>query len=362
MTTPKTIRATEPRELLALIPFQLGFHPTDSVVLVSLRPPRRRVGMMARADVVDLAADGMGEQLSRNLAAHLASDGAVGVVLVLYVDDLEAGLEGTAATAVGRLADAVSEAAPVEGLWAVTPSGYHRLSPGLDAVESFPIDDLAGSQVGSEMVYLGSAVAENRAALGRLPVAPASSRRTAERAAREWRARREEPAWEEESVRLWRREQRRDGGPAAAPGRPTAWGRLAAALEDVTVRDAVLISLVPEADGFPEVSYGTALDDERVAWAISAIVDPTVGVPPTPEVCEPSRARLTHVASHSREGSPGALTLLGVIAWWEGGGAEARIWIDRALEVEPGYRLALLISQALDAGMPPGWVRASRPI
>ena len=37
MTTPKTIRATEPRELLALIPFQLGFHPTDSVVLVSLR-------------------------------------------------------------------------------------------------------------------------------------------------------------------------------------------------------------------------------------------------------------------------------------------------------------------------------------
>ena len=358
MTTPKTIRASEPRELLALIPFQLGFHPTDSVVLVSLRPPRRRVGMMARADVVDLAADGMGEQLCRNLAAHLASDGAVGAILVLYTDDVEGGIEDLAATAVRRLADAVSEAAPVDGLWAVTGPGYHRLSSALDVVESFPIDDLAGSQVGSEMVFLGSAVAKNRAALGRLPVAPAQSRRTAERAAREWRARRTEPGWCEESVRLWRREQRRDA--RSGSGRPTAWGRLAAALEDVTVRDAVLISLVPEADGFPDVSYGTALDDERVAWAISAIVDPTVGVPPTPEVCEPSRALLKHVAAHSRDGSPGALTLLGVIAWWEGGGAEARIWIDRALEVEPGYRLALLVSQALDAGMPPGWVRASR--
>ena len=40
-----------------------------------------------------------------------------------------------------------------------------------------------------------------------------------------WRlggARREEPAWEEESARLWGREQRREGGPAAAPGRRTA--------------------------------------------------------------------------------------------------------------------------------------------
>ena len=64
MTTPKTIRATEPRELLALIPFQLGFHPTESVVLVSLRPPRRRVGMMARADVVDAQRETLRQQVA----------------------------------------------------------------------------------------------------------------------------------------------------------------------------------------------------------------------------------------------------------------------------------------------------------
>lgn len=360
MTTPKTIRATEPRELLALIPFQLGFHPSDSVVLVSLRGPRRRVGMMARADVVDLDADGLGDQLARNLAAHLAADGAVGVVVVVYVEDAADGLHGRSAAAVERIVDAVSGAAPVEGIWAVTPTEYHRLDAGLVTVDSLPLEDLSGTQVGSEMVFLGSAVAENRAALGRLPVAAPSSRRTAERAARAWTARREEAGWRRESVDLWRREQRRDEKRGGASGRPTTWGRIGAALEDVAVRDAVLLSLVPEADDLPEASLGDACEEERVAWAVSAIIDPTVGVPPTPEVCEASRVALRHVAAHCRDGSPGALTLLGVIAWWEGGGAEARVWIDRALAVDPSYRLARLITQALDAGMPPGWVRAAR--
>jgi hypothetical protein len=35
MTT--TIRTDSPRELLALIPYQLGFRPTDSLVVVSIR-------------------------------------------------------------------------------------------------------------------------------------------------------------------------------------------------------------------------------------------------------------------------------------------------------------------------------------
>ena len=126
------------------------------------------------------------------------------------------------------------------------------------------------------------------------------------------------------------------------------------------MRDAVLLALVPGAGELPEASVGAVVPDERVSWAISAIVDPTVGVAPVPEICEPARRTLRAVAAHCPDGSPGALTLLGVMAWWEGGGAEARVWIDRALTVDPGYRLALLITQALDAGMPPGWVRAAR--
>ena len=52
MDTP-TLRVTEPREMLSLVPYQLGFHPTESVVAVSLRPPRGRVGLLVRVDLTD---------------------------------------------------------------------------------------------------------------------------------------------------------------------------------------------------------------------------------------------------------------------------------------------------------------------
>ena len=72
---PTTIRTNDPRELLALIPFQLGFQPDESLVAVSVRADRA-VGLIARVDVADLAPPEPGGQLARSLVAHLSSDGA----------------------------------------------------------------------------------------------------------------------------------------------------------------------------------------------------------------------------------------------------------------------------------------------
>jgi hypothetical protein len=51
-TAPATrVRLTDPSELIAAVPHLLGFHPRDSLVVISL--DRRRLGMTLRADLVE---------------------------------------------------------------------------------------------------------------------------------------------------------------------------------------------------------------------------------------------------------------------------------------------------------------------
>lgn len=371
----QTIRAGEPRELLALVPFQLGFVPQESLVLISLREPRNRVGLMARVDLVDLGdrADGLGAQLARNLVAHACADGARQLVPVAYVDDDPT--EGEAATervetALATVRTAADGFVDVGAAWLVGPTRYHPREPDGTVGLGRPLVDLESTQVGAHMVLAGASVVPERRDLGRLPVPTASTRATAVRELRRWRAvvaaaasdGPEAAAWRDASVAAWRDEMRRCAAEqqrAAVRNRPTAWGRLGAGLEDVAVRDRVLLTLVPGT--WPAASaWGGDPQDAQTAWAISAIVDPSVGVPPDPDVCGPAARALRHVAAHHPEGSTPALTLLGLLSWWEGSGAEARVWLDRALATDPTYRLALLLTEAVDAGMPPGWVRARR--
>jgi hypothetical protein len=52
--------------------------------------------------------------------------------------------------------------------------------------------------------------------------------------------------------------------------------------------------------------------------------------------------------------SPGPLTLLAHVVWWLGDGALARTALDRALEVDPDYRLATLLARMVDVAARPG--------
>ncbi len=56
--------------------------------------------------------------------------------------------------------------------------------------------------------------------------------------------------------------------------------------------------------------------------------------------------------------TPAPASLLAFTAWQAGNGALANIAITRALEADPGYSLALLLRDALAAGLPPS---AARP-
>ncbi|WP_298456980.1 DUF4192 domain-containing protein [uncultured Cellulomonas sp.] len=309
-----TIRVREPRELLALLPYQLGFRPERSAVAVALRPPRGRVGLIARVDLADLADACLGPQLARRLVTHLVGDGAAQAVLVLYADvdpralpsrpslpsrsspssrPAERGATGAPGDAAGAAVPAgvvrpagpggTPDPAPQAlaavrtfrqaataflgdvAVWVVAPTGYLSLDcldvdccpPG-----GRPLRDLESTEVGAHMVLAGAMVADSREALVPDVPAGAAARRNAARAAARRTVRRavaqeQGPAalgrWRADGLLSWRREleEVRRGG--RGPG-AAALGRLAADLGDVPVRDAVLLTLVPGAADLPERS------------------------------------------------------------------------------------------------------------
>lgn len=368
---PTTIRTTEPRELLSLVPYQLGFRPEDSAVLVSLRGERGRVGLVARVDLEDLADPSTGPTLARTLVRHLEHDGARHAVLVLY----PAPGSDLARTAAAREAVEIAAGEWLGPLacWVVGETGWWSpdcVDPGCCPPGGRPLAELESTQVGAHMVLSGTAVLSHRGELGALPEAEPRARRSARRAAARWseRGRRALPVpteagrWRAESFALWRTLVTRSTvAPSSrrGPGTPPEIGRLIAALDDLLCRDAVLLSLLP--GGVAVAERLLAGDDSDVGGALGTLMDPVDGVAPQEEAIAPAVRVLETVAAHaSRRAAAPALTLLAVVAWWQGDGARAGLHVERALDGDPDHRLARLLAETLAAGLPPGWVRARR--
>ncbi len=124
MDTP-TLRVSEPREILSLVPYRLGFHPAQSAVAVGLRPPRGRVGLVVRVDLPDLAHPVHGPQLARGVVAHLDDDGAEHAVLVVYTPaDPREGPDPVVVAAVANFREAAALPLGDVPVWAVTGTGY----------------------------------------------------------------------------------------------------------------------------------------------------------------------------------------------------------------------------------------------
>lgn len=366
------LRVSEPRELLSLIPHRLGFHPSESAVAVSLRPPGGRVGLVIRVDLPDLAHPGHGPQLAREVVTLLDRDGAEQALLVLYThDDPRPRGDRVVAAAVDHVRQEALELFGDVPVWVVTSTGYLSLDCSQECCPpgGRPLAELASTQVSAQMVLAGSAVADSREDLGRIRLADGEARRAVSRVRRRWqaraeRARDEGPAaqqrWRAAAVAAWRRavdEQRnRLGGPTAA-----ALGRVEAGLADLRVRDAVLVALVPGQGGLPERyvvgERPDSADDDDLARAVALLVDPRRGVPAPPAATRWHEAVLEAVVAHGdRERQAPALTLLGLLAWWRGDGARAQVLLERAIRDDAEYRLALLLADTSSRAVSPGWV------
>ncbi|HZI97486.1 MAG TPA: DUF4192 domain-containing protein [Actinomycetales bacterium] len=366
--TTDTLRVSHPSDLLAYVPYRVGYQPSRSIVLVCLRGPRHRVGLVTR---VDLPPDGAALDVQvQRLVAFAASDGATAVVLVVYA---EPGDESVAHADVVRTVQDETEAADLELLdaYLVGRGRYSSLvcdNPRCCPPAGHPLSDLASSVVSAEMVALGAVVGADRAeALGNLTPADDDRRARVERAAGlaastapvrpAKRAR-----WRSRLLTAWRREAAAAATGADGEVPADVAGSLLAGLDDPTLRDAVMLSCVPGCGLAPEALAAHGLDQD-VASLLDRVFDAEDAIRPDGDRADASSAVLRSLV---RQGTPprtaAPLGLLAWLSWWHGDGSTARSLVDLALASDPGHRLALLLGEALDRGVPPGWAQRDRQL
>jgi hypothetical protein len=307
-------RLSGPGEIAATVPLLCGFRPQDSVVVLSLRGRRRRLGLTIR---LDLPPREHAAEAARLLAARVAGDGGTAAaVVVLSESGRQDRLVEEVVDACAGLGIAVVEAVHVTGgRWT-----SYLCSGSCCPAEGTPLPP-APSLVAAEHALEGRDVLPSREDLVRALAAPAAPVAPVEGAIEEWTRRalvQGAVAARTAAVEQVRTVLRRVAEGAQVGASDAA--RVAAALQDVVVRDEVAT---------------WSLDDAAALQSLAEAVVRQVGPPHDAPAC----------------------TLLAWVSYSRGDGARANVALDRALATDPGYGLALLLRQALDGGIPAEQVR-----
>jgi hypothetical protein len=350
MTADITLRG--PGDVVAVLPYQLGYHPRDSVVLVTLHG--RRVGLVARAD---LPPDGQVGEVLASLTGPLLREGAGSVIVVVDVAVVRDGR---------RYSPICSEpCCPPEGVALPHPADV----PGV-----------------VELVGLGRAPLRSRSDVEGL-VVPEPSQCLGVAAALEARDRM--PRRRRRAAAAWR-VVLTEGERGTTPPHPRVVADLALGLADVPWRDALIAWLAPSVlpadalDGrvlalmrssLPRwAGMGLEEDGRDLGWVgekrggAGDVADRSGEEPAgalaaerqellrrllslcrsVPDECPVEAAALCTVAAH--------------VAWVGGDGAIARAAVERALRLAPGYRLAELLQRLVDNAirLPSGAVSPGR--
>lgn len=346
-------------DVLALIPYRLGFHPADSAVLLTVcyDGVRRTAGPMARFDLTDLTEPGAGDDLARGVARVLLDPWTERVLVVLYADGpfhqacRQPELHHAAAVVEDALGRAAGTAEP-EVPWLVARDGWghlHRCSCCAEVGE--PLERIENAPAAAGMVMRGRVARASRAELAVAPAADADARARAEE---EWAAETDRleqaraaggPAlgrWRTEAVRRW---------DAAGPTPPAeTLGRLGAGLRDAEVRDAVIGSALG-------VGSAAELLGGGLAEALEKVRAPGDGLRRVEAIAE-------QVAAHAPPaGAAQPLAVVAYLAWWANDGARAEVVSGQVVAEEPDHRLARLVRGALGAAVPPPWLaEGHRPV
>jgi hypothetical protein len=343
------IRLRGPADVVAVLPYQLGYHPQDSIVVVALRD--RAVALIER---IDVPRPQHVDEASRTLVVPLLRERPEAVMLVGYesrvgssrptLDALRGLLTEAGLLVLDRLVvrdgrwfalDCLQECCPAEGAPVRAAD-----SPAVAEMVGLEVSPLARRGALADLVAADPDVAGAVAAALAQP--PAGS--TDSDAVRRLRA-----------LSRWSVACDVTGRAAAEVEELTAAevALLVTSLDDLDLRDGLVAWLCPGSlpldclspdllDALrctmPLPSWHRRASDGAAAIAGRRLL-----------------ARLQALArSVPDDHAAGVLTVLANLAWWQGDGALARTCLDRALESAPDYRLARLLERMVDLGVRPG--------
>jgi hypothetical protein len=364
-----TIRLGSAAELLATLPYQLGYHPRDSLVVVELRA--RRLGLFER---IDLPPAAHAAEAAALLVEPMVRHGATSVILVGYetqvdaagplLDELRWAFARDGIAVVDTLLvrdgryyslDCDAGCCPVEGAPLPDPSRVSAVAdfvaqgrgvlPSRESVVEFvaaapPLSDQVDAAIAAldRGLASGTPMRHAGAAFGLEPPGPSAMREHADRA---------RLARRRHALSLWAVvADRAEASTTEGLLSPAQVADLVVSLRDRSLRDIVIAWWCPGSlglDAFP----GELVDEVRSAFADDRGPRPFL------------LSRLAWVArAVGDEHAAPVLTVLANVALHEGDGTLARVALDRALEHSPGYTLARLLSRMLDLGIRPDDVPA----
>ncbi len=308
---PSTFVARTPTDLVALVPAVLGFHPEDSVVLLTFGPPS---GFHARVDlpVGPEEQEAVVEVLVDAVRANRVSRAAV----LLYTDDVEVA-RSQGALLLDRLLDldvAVIDVVRVDD---------HHWWPVLEEHALGTPYDLQTHPFTAQHVFEGRVVHRDRAALADSLVGTD----------------------EDDSVEV---------ALAATRSADVLAGELAGSGHEALVTEARWL----------QRRLRARLTDARPVEAHEA--GRLLVLATFESLRDVARAEITRPTSEAhvelwrelvrrspRDLLPGAAALLAFAAWQHGDGALAWCALDRCLEVDPDHSLAHLVADLLTRAVPP---------
>ncbi|HWG99322.1 MAG TPA: DUF4192 domain-containing protein [Pilimelia sp.] len=318
-----TVRSST--DLIAVVPYLLGFHPTDSLTVVALR--RQSIVFVARTDLPGLDTPPAARAAAvAQLAAGVARQRVDAAVLAGY----------GAADRVGAVLPAVRAAladrqVPVRAALRVADGRIWSL---LCADACCPADgvpyDPRSSAVAAAATVAGHVALPDRAALvAQLAPVTGPGREAMHRATARAESRLDALLGDAALADLLGGRAVRAAGEASVDAALTGGRRAARLADDEAAWLTVLLRYLPVRDHAWE---RVGPDD----WQLDLWSDLT------------RRAEPDHVAAPA--------SLLAFAAWRTGRGALASVALDRALADDPGYAMARLLRDAVDQGLPPAAV------
>jgi hypothetical protein len=358
------IRLGSAAELLATLPYQLGYHPRDSLVVVELRA--RRVGLVER---IDLPPAAHAAEAAALLVEPMVRHGATSVILVGYethlgaagplLDEVGWALAHDGIAVIDTLLvregryyslDCDAGCCPAEGIPLPDPSRVSAVAdfvaqgrgvlPGRESVVALvaavpPLSDQVDVAIAAldRGLASGTPVPHAGASFGLEAPGPSATREHADRARLARRL---------HALSLWAVvADRAEASTTEDFVTPEQVADLVVSLRDRSLRDILIAWWCPGSlamEAFP----GELVDAVRAAFADDR--------GPRPFLI-PRLAWLARAVGD--EHAAPVLTVLANVALHEGDGTLARVALDRALEHSPGYTLAQLLSRMLDLGIRP---------
>lgn len=341
----------DPAEVVAYVPYRLGFEPTESLVVVSVREPalhQHGLGLAARADLKDLTDPALGGQIQADIGHQLRQDDCIAAWLLVYgaAADPKGGNDSIRRLLSPWWSDPLLSPARTFLIgakrWRCMECAHEPPCP--PAGRS--TQALASTAIAASMVVEGILVAPHRSSLIRVTADTAPGRLQAQ----QHRARllRERNAgegthdrWRTDLARTWETALSSTGQPD-----PADCGRFLAGLEDVRIRDAIILAVMGD------------------CTMTATLLHPAPAHPVAPAVRPPTLERMRRVTSllesilthaASAEAAP-VWAVLAWCAWWNGDGARCDLLVAECEKIDPTYRLAGLLRRALTYRIPPTWV------